>query len=403
MEELEEKYIELLLKRCINFNRSKALFISYGIECEFVDKVVQKAKEMGIVDIYLYHDSLERKHEILQSISLDEIDNHPFFNLKIWDEYALKGASFLILETEIPGFMDDIDPKKLSRSHYIERATRPMYDKLQMLFQIPWCIATIPNKIWAKNVFPNDSYEEAYHKLFKSICSMCMIDTNNPIKSWNLFLENQQRIVQKLNSLQISKMHYRNSIGTDIVVELDRDAIWASAGSLGTDMIVNMPTYEVFTTPVFYKTNGIVYSSKPLMYNGGLIDKFYLVFQDGKVIRFGAKTGEDLLKGIIESDEYSSYLGEIALIDYNSPISNTGLVYGNTLIDENSSCHMALGGGFEECMKDGSTLSPDELLKKGVNPSKNHVDFMIGTSDLNIEADTKKGKVLILKNGNINI
>ena len=164
-----------------------------------------------------------------------------------------------------------------------------------------------------------------------------------------------------------------------------------------------MPSYEIFTTPDFRKTNGIIYSSKPLIYNGGLVDKFYLKFQNGKVVDYNAEVGKDILKNIIESDKYSYYLGEVALVNYNSPISDTGLVFGNTLLDENASCHLALGNGFPECIKDGYNMSDEKLLEAGVNISKNHIDFMIGTEDLNIEAETKKGKILIFEKGNFKI
>ncbi len=153
----------------------------------------------------------------------------------------------------------------------------------------------------------------------------------------------------------------------------------------------------------YKKTNGIVYSSRPLHYNGGIVDEFYLEFENGKVVSYGAKKGEGLLKGIIESDKYTSYLGEVALVNYDSPISNTKIVYGNTTFDENASCHLALGSGFPECVKDSDLMTVQEMDDFGINPSKNHVDFMIGTSDLQIEADTKEGKKLILKNGNFNL
>lgn len=403
IEVLEKKYIDLLLKRCINFNGSKILFISYAIENNFVHKLAMEARKMGAEEVYLYFDDIYNKHDILLLNSLENIDTHPAFNKQIWDDYALKGASFIILETEVPGLMDDIDADKLARARYIDRATRPIYKEKQLSFEIPWCIANIPNKLWAKKIFPNLNYEDAYNKLFKNICSMCMINTKEPIKNWNLFLREQEIIAQKLNELQISKMHYKNDLGTDLTVELDKDAIWASAGSLGENMIVNMPTYEIFSTPDFRKTSGIVYSSKPLAYNSGWIDKFYLEFKDGKVVNYDALKGKELLKGIIESDEQCCYLGEVALVNYNSPISNTGIVYGNTTIDENASCHLALGNGFNECIKNGDNMSKEELMSRGVNQSKNHVDFMIGTSDLDIEADTKNGKILIFKKGNFNL
>lgn len=404
MIELENKYIDLLLKKCINFNNSKSLFISYQPEnIDFINKIVNKAKEYGVIDIYLYNENVYEKHEILKKISVNEIERHPFFNKKIWDEYALKGASFLILESEYPGLMDDIAPEKLARARYIDRITRPIYKKLQLEFKIPWCIAVLPSKTWATKLFPNINEEKAYDKLFELICEMCMVKTDNPIESWNNFLKEQENFKEKLNSLKISKLHYKNNLGTDLQLEITPNTVWHSAGSLGKDMLVNLPTYEIFTNPDFRKSNGIVFSSRPLCYNGLFIKDFYLKFKDGKVINYGAKEGKELLKGIIESDDYSSYLGEIALIPYDSPISNTNIVYGNTTFDENASCHLALGNGFPECIVNNEQLNEEELFNIGVNPSKNHVDFMIGTNDLEIEAETCKGKTLIFKKGNYNI
>lgn len=401
MEDLESKYIELLLKRCLNFQKSNILFISYDIETNLVYKIVNYAKKIGIQKIFLYNNSLQRKHDILKKISIEEIAHHPAFNKEIWDEYALKFASFLILETEIPGLMDDIDSAKLARAEQVERATRPIYKKLQLTYQIPWCITSIPNKYWAHSLFPNEPISSAYDKLQKNIFKSCMINQEDPIESWNQFLAKQNNFVSKLNSLGISKMHYQNALGTDITVSLNEDAIWTSAGHLDQKMIVNMPTYEIFTTPDCTKTNGIVYSSRPLIYCGGLIDKFYLVFKNGRVVDYNAEIGKELLKSIIDTDKRSSFLGEVALINDDSPISNTGIVFNTTLIDENASCHFALGNGFEECIKNSHHLKQDELLKKGVNFSGVHVDFMIGTKDLTIEADTKKGKITIMKDGNL--
>ncbi len=403
MNNLEKKYIDLLLKRCINFNNSKSLFISFEKSdkgsCCFVDHLVLRAKEMGINDVYIFDVALPLKHDVLKQITIDQIDNSPLFDFHIWDEYALKGASFLILETELPGLMDDVDPNLLARSKYIERITRAEYKRLQLSYQIPWCIALLPSEQWAKALFPNEL--DPYDKLFKLLCSMVMVDTNNPVLSWNELLEKHQQIVKKLDGLKIKQLNYQNSLGTNLLVSLNENVRWSSAGHDG--MIVNMPTYEIFTTPDFRSTTGIVYSSRPLSYNGGIVDSFYLEFKNGKVVNYGAKKGLDILKGIIESDEYSSYLGEVALVDCDSPISKTNKVFNNTLLDENASCHLALGTGFINCIRNKEIYSSDQLIDMGVNPSKNHVDFMIGTNDLNIEAETDKGKVLIFKNGRFNI
>lgn len=403
MNSLENKYIDLLLKRCINFDRSKSLFISFDKgdkkSCDFVDMLVISAKEMGVEDINLFDDAQLLKHDILKNITLEEIDNHPLFNSSVWDEYALKGASFLILKTEYPGLMDDVEPSLLARARYIERISRSKYKKLQLSYQIPWCIAVLPSEQWARSLFANN--QNCYDKLFELICSMVMVDTNNPVLSWNKLLDNNKRIVQKLDSFNIKRLNYSNSLGTNLSICLNKNARWSSAGHDG--MIVNMPTYEIYTTPDFNCTNGIVYSSRPLSYNGGIVDNFYLEFKDGKVVNYGAQKGVEILKGIIESDEYSSYLGEVALVDCNSPISKTNMVFNNTLLDENASCHLALGTGFINCIENKEIYSPNQLIEMGVNPSKNHVDFMIGTNDLNIEAETDKGKILVFKNGRFNI
>lgn len=399
---LENKYIDLLLNRCLNFDKSKSLFVSYvkGAD-DFINKLVKKAKEKGINDIYLECNDPYKKHELLKDISIDDISNHPSFNKKVWNDYALKNASFLILETEIPGLMDDIEPDKIAKVRYVERLSMAIYKEKQLSFQIPWCICAFPNEKWANMLFPN--LEDAYEKLFVLICKMCMVDTENPIESWNEFLKETDERIKKLNNLEIKKLNYKNSLGTDLTIWLSDNIIWSSAGSLGENMLVNMPSYEVFTNPNFHKTEGIVYSSRPLSYGGGIIDKFFLEFKDGKVINYGAEKGKNILKGIIESDQYSSYLGEVALINNDSPISNTGLVFSNTLFDENASCHLALGNGFAECIKNNEQMSEEELFNMGVNPSKNHVDFMIGTPDLEIIADTKDGEICIFKNGNFNI
>ena len=165
--------------------------------------------------------------------------------------------------------------------------------------------------------------------------------------------------------------------------------------------IVSVKLYEVFTVPDYKKTTGIVYSTKPLFYNGKEIKDFYLKFDHGKVIEFGAKKGKDILQDIINTDSAASFLGEVALVNYNSPISKTNIVFNTTLIDENASCHLALGSGYPECIKNGTKLNNSELKKLNVNISKAHVDFMIGSKKMLIEADTKNGKITLMKDGNL--
>ncbi|MDE6142163.1 MAG: aminopeptidase, partial [Bacilli bacterium] len=389
-------------KRCLNFEKSKILFINYQTEnIDFIKKVEAKAYELGVEEVYLRNEEIYKRHDVLKDISLADIETEPLFDNAIWDAYANQNASFLLLESEFPHLMDDVDPEKISKMQIVDRKTKPVYKKKQLEYSIPWCIATIPSIPWAKNMFPELDDKEAYDKLFKLICSMSMVDTRDPIISWNAYFDTQKKTVDKLNDLKITKMVYKNSLGTNLTIYLHESAIWRSAGR--SDMIVNCPSFEIFTTPIFNKTEGIVYSSRPLCFNGSFIKDFYFVFKNGKVVDYGAKEGKDLLKGIITSDEYAAYLGEVALVPNNSPISNTGLVYGNTLLDENASCHLALGAGFIDCLRIDKNITLEDMKKYGINPSKNHVDFMIGTPDLGIEVETNKGKILMFKNGEFNI
>lgn len=206
---LEDKYIDLLLKRCINFDKSKILFINYNIiNQDFIDKIVVKAKDMGVEEIYLDGDNPYERREKLSHISIEDIENDPYFDKSMWNEYAIKNASFLILETELPHFYDTIDPLKLAKANYINRKTRHIFTKRELSYVIPWCIAALPNEIWASDLFPND--KDANFKLFNYICKMCMVDQENPIKSWENYLIDVQKKVDYLNQLQIKKLHYKN-------------------------------------------------------------------------------------------------------------------------------------------------------------------------------------------------
>ena len=403
IEELENKYVNLLIDRCLSFKNGKSLFINYFDDNEkFVEKLVTKAKSKGIDDIYLdRHNKEERHQKLLQSV--EEIKNDDYFDASIWDEYVKKDAAFLMLSTEFPGYFADIPSENMTTASLKTRTSKPLYKLKQLTNEISWCIAVIPNKIWAKEKFPDLSEDDAYNEYFKLMCHCTMVDRENPIEEWDKFLDRQRSLVRALNDLQITKMHYTNSLGTDLVIGLSPDALWQCAGYEGSDVIVNMPTYEVFTSPDYRLTEGIVYASKPLMYGGALVDKFWVKFKDGKVIDYDAEVGKKILKGIIESDEYSCFLGECALVDKNTAIAQTNFVYGETCLDENASCHIALGDAFPECLKGAEDESIDERRERGLNHSDNHVDFMIGTDDLNIVAETKNGEILIFKNGEFNL
>lgn len=385
---MDEKYIELLLNKCTELAKRKILFIHYNIEIQdFVNKIIQMAKELGVEDIYLDQENPVLIHDFLKSCTLEDIAKADYFDQHIWDIYATKQASFLILETEYIGLMDDIPTKKIAIAAKQKRESKPLYRKLVEKCELSWCIAAYPGQNWAKSIFGDD---QSYEKLQEAIYKICLVDQKDPLGSWDQQLRKLSLVMQQLNRLNIEKLYYSNSLGTSLTLYLPKNYLFSSARD--RDIIVNMPSYEVFTSPDFRKTEGIVYGSKPLIYNGRRVEDFWLKFSQGKVVEYDARIGKDILKEIIQADDHSCYLGECALVEKSSPIAQLGITFGTTLIDENASCHIALGAGFGECIEDGLNLLDAELLDKGINVSKIHVDFMIGTPDLTIQGVTLDGK-----------
>ncbi len=394
---MENKYIDLIINKCMDLNRSKVVFISYNKEIkDFIDKIINKLESLEVTDIYRDEIDMKERHDYLANHTVEEIENSDYFNSSIWDEYAKKNANFLMIETEIPHINDDIDPMKLSASNKRRIETKPLYREMQNKCKLLWSIIAYPSIEWSRDIFKNEI--NSYEKLTNAIYKACMIDSNNPIDSWNVLLDRQYKIINKLNSLNLDRLHYTNKLGTDLIIYLPDNYRYASAMDNG--LLVNMPSYEVFTSPIYNKTEGIVYSSKPLIYNGSIVDEFYIKFKEGKVVEYDAKVGKDILKGIIKIDNYSCYLGEAALVEKDSPISSMNILFGTTLYDENASCHLALGAGFPECIENGLNMNKEELMSIGINDSKAHVDFMIGTNDLNIVGYTKDNKeIQIFKDG----
>lgn len=406
MERLEDKYIDLILNRCLNFEQSRSLMIQCDFKehVRFAEKVKKRANEMGIFDVCINVNDLDEIHQYLKNTDVEDIEVNSLIDRSAWDEYALKGGALLFLNSNAPGLMDDIEESKIKKWFDEREKTTRYYRANVSRYIFPWCIVALPNEIWAKSVFGED--KDAYDKLYLNIMKMCMLDSDNPVLAWQSYIEKNNYYKNTLNELEITKMHYKNSLGTDLTVEIPKGNIWINldkTDSKGGMMIANMPSYEIFTTPDYRKTSGVVYSSRPFVYNGCKIEDFSLTFENGEVISCNAKKGQKMLEKLIFENNNAKYLGEVALVPYDSPISNTGLIYNSTLFDENASCHLALGRGFAKSFQGNENMTNEELQKQGMNLSGVHEDFMIGTHDLEIEAETKKGKVLIFENGNFNI
>ena len=295
------------------------------------------------------------------------------------------------------------DAKIALWSKSVSTACKPFYDSLDLGINT-WCIVAGSSIKWANKVYPDMSDSEAVEALWNAIFKAVKVVDDDPLTAWQEHRKSFEARVAYLNKLNLNTLTYTNSLGTNLTVTLNEGYLFAGGGSYTTKgqyFFPNMPTEEIFTSPYRNGTNGVVYSSLPLNYNGNLIDEFKMEFKDGRIIDFDAKMGKEVLKEMLSIDEGSLYLGEIALVPYDSPISNMKTLFYNTLFDENASCHLAIGKGFSECIQGGLTMTKEQLLEKGVNDSLTHVDFMIGTSDLKIVGETKDGQVVrIFENGN---
>lgn len=392
---MKEKYADLLLKRCLCLKSTDSLFINAPIDSiEFIRILTEKAYKIGIKDIYLDLEDEELKRNELKYLSNEELRNSKSFNKEIFDIYAKKNSAFLMLCGENPDTMNEIDKDKISFTGKLLRESKPIFKEKEITYEIPWCIALIPTHSYAKKVFPNDI--DAYDKLWNLILKITLCDKEDPIEEWNKKIELNTKRVQTLNNLKIKSLTYSNNLGTKFSIGFT-DNVWCGTDTVskdGRNLIVNMPSEEIFTTPNKYTANGIVYASRPLVYNGTLINNFWIKFKDGKVIDYDAEIGKDILKSIINI-ENGNYLGEVALVDKTSPIFKSNTIFYETLYDENASCHLALGQGFTECIDTVKNLNDI-----GFNDSLTHVDFMIGTEDLNIIAKTDDKEIIIMKDGN---
>ena len=404
MKELQEKYAEVLLKSCLKVEKNQPLFISFNIEViDFVRIVARKAFEIGIKDIYLDASDPYIKHDALKHLELEELKKLPFWNREIWNAYGEKKAAFLMLASETPGLMKDIDPKKMAAITKYTQETMKKFQDLRDKSELAWCIAAVPTRAWAEELFKTS--KDPVNELWDKIFEICSIKEKDPISIWDNKIKKLQSRANKLNKYQFKTLKYKSSNGTNFKIDLPKNHLWVSGREKlanNKEVLVNYPTEEIFISPDRLSAEGIVYSSKPLAYQGVIIDEFSIRFEKGKAVEAHAKKGEETLRNMINICQNSEYLGEVALVPYDSPISNTKQIFLETLFDENAACHLALGDSFPECVKDGPQIDKNILLEKyHLNKCDSHVDFMIGNKDMNIIGITKDGKeVQIFKDGN---
>ncbi len=398
-----KKYAKLLARIGLNVKKGQTVFIAAALDQpDFVTMVVEECYKAGASEVHL-----EWSHQPIEKLSstyrtFDSLATmSPWVKTK-WEFKAKNYSCRLWIESEDPDGMNGVDQEKMSR---VRQAMFPQVKPFRQAMENKhqWCIAAVPGKAWAKKVFPELSESKAMEKMWQSILAASRADGKNPVRAWKEHNEGLKARCAYLNGLGLQYLEYKSANGTDFTVELLPDSVFAGGQEKtlkGRSFNPNIPTEEVFTSPKAGAAEGIVYSTKPLSYMGQLIDNFSLRFENGKVVEAKAEKGEELLKKMVSMDEGAGKLGECALIPYDSPISLSGILYYNTLFDENASCHFALGYGFNECLKGFESLTDEECKARGINDSMIHVDFMIGARDTSIVGVTKEGKrVQIFENG----
>ncbi|MCA1011685.1 aminopeptidase [Halobacillus halophilus] len=400
-----EKYADITVEIGLNLQKGQTLIIDAPIHAsEFVQQVVKVAYDRGAKVVMVEYTDEQVLRTKYEKAPEEGLKYYPEWKAKGYEKMAEDGAALLQVFSPNPNLLKDVDPERVSMAQKaIAEALRP-FKSYQISGRMNWCIAAVPSKEWAKQVFPDHSEEESMQMLWEQIFDVTRTNTEYPVQTWKDHVETMNRSVRFLNDHNFNKLHYRSKNGTRFSVELPPLHKWMCANftsETGISYVPNIPTEEVFTVPKKGSVNGVIHSSMPLNYNGYFISGFSLTFEEGKVVDYSAEKGYEVLKSILETDEGAKYLGEIALVPHNSPISNSELVFYNTLYDENASCHVALGEGLPIALEDGPEMSREKLAEMELNESLIHVDFMIGTADLDIDGETASGEVVpIFRNGN---
>ena len=396
-------YAKLIARTGVNIEKGQEVMILAALDQpEFVKILVEECYRAGaskvIVDWeYQALDKLHVRHQSVKTLS----------HVEKWEEekfqhYIDALPCRIYLDSEDPDGLKGVNIQKMAKGRQGRyKVLKPYRDQLEGKYQ--WCIAAVPGKAWAKKVFPDLSPARAMEKLWEVILQ-CSRVTDDPMQAWKEHNEDLEKRCQYLNSLGIQELRYHASNGTDFTVGMIPEAVWRGGGETsltGHFFNPNIPSEEVFISPMRGKAEGVVCASMPLSYEGQLIENFSVRFEGGRVVEVKAEKGEELLRQMIGMDEGAAYLGECALVPYDSPIRNCNILFYNTLFDENAACHLALGKGFIDSIDHYDQYTLEECQQMGINESMIHVDFMIGTEDMQIDAVDKNGNIVpVFRSGN---
>ncbi|MFD2613864.1 aminopeptidase [Paenibacillus gansuensis] len=400
-----ETYAELIVKVGVNVQKGQEVVIN-GASHEFISLVrliAAKAYEAGASNVHV-----DWTDEVLSRLKYEKAADEVFTSFPEWETlkrntFVENGAAFISITAPNPDLLKGIDPQRIGNFQKAAGQGLKEFRRAIQSDKVSWTVVAASTKDWAEKVFTDAKGEEAVNKLWEAIFDSVRLHSADPVKAWEEHNANLHKKVDVLNAKRFKKLHY-TAPGTDLTIELHPKHDWVGAGSvssIGVSFMANMPTEEVFTVPHKDGVNGYVSSTKPLSYGGNLIDGFKLTFENGRIVKVQAEQGEAILQQLVDTDEGSHYLGEVALVPHESPISMSGILFLNTLFDENASNHLAIGSGYAFNIEGGKTMSPEELEQHGVNQSMTHVDFMIGSAEMDIDGILEDGTVVpVFRKGN---
>ncbi|MBO8441533.1 MAG: aminopeptidase [Firmicutes bacterium] len=397
------QYANLLVNVGVHVQKHQKILLSIAVDQQLLaHKLVDAAYAAGADKVVIkWQDNYVLK-QFLNSTTDEMLTKIPSYIKDEADTLMNEHYSRITILSEAPDSLSGVDAKRLAKYQQALSTAQQTITEATINNRISWLVAGAANRVWAKELFPDESEEEAYDHLWEAIFTTSRI-TDDPIKTWQAHINELSKRADWLNSLHLDKLHYQAKTA-DITIGLAKDHIWEAAGSTDTQgnyFVPNIPTEEVFTAPNLHDINGEITSTKPLSYQGNVLTKIHLVFKDGQIIDASAEQGNEVLQELIKTDAGSRSLGEVALVPYDSPISNSEIIFQNTLYDENASNHLAIGAGYPFNVKNGTELSKEKLHQLGVNDSQVHVDFMVGSADMNIDGITQNGSIIpIFRNGN---
>lgn len=399
-----ENFAELAVTVGANMQKGQEVAIRCDVKCaEFAHLIAQKAYQLGASKVVMQWRDEDLKRIAMLNASKESLEDIPSYEVAQTDYFIERKCCLISISAGNPAIYSGCDPEKVAAESLATNKALAKFRKATMSNYLRWTIVSVPTPAWAKQVFPDLPAEEGMERMWKAMEHIMRLDCENPTAAWRKHIDTLHRRAKFMNDHNFEYIHMTNKEGTDLKVGLAIDHCWIAAEEIGQDGLpftANMPTEEVFTAPHNQKIDGKVVNALPLVNNGNIIDGFSITFEKGKVVNFTAEKGYDSLKGLLETDEGVLSLGEIALIGKHSPIAESGILFFNTLFDENASCHLAFGASYPTTVAKGNEMTQEELAAHGMNSSLEHVDFMVGTKDIDIDGIGFDGSVTpLFRNG----